>query len=478
MAITDKEMSGKSGVKDVWLSESFGRGAGVFLGRLTPGGARLFYFRYTTPTGDRVRLQLGSYSKDGGGGGLTLAEARRRAGEWSRLYRSGVLDLREHLERERLAQESAAAQENLRVAEERRAAEAAQLALIRRITIRGLFDQWKGSKLAPSIGTNGKRIGRKDGGAYIEAQFERRVFPTLGTAPAADVRKADLMLLLDGAVRDGRRRTANVLLASLKQMFSFAVARDLVERNPLESIIKKDVGGDETSRERVLEPDEVKRLAKAVPKANLSQRTAFGVWLMLATGCRVSEAMGARWEHVDRVAATWYLPTSKNERDHTIHLSAFALAQFDGLEALRERDATGALIPWVFPNRKGNGPLDIKTIGKQLADRQRPPFKRLKNRAKATGALALPGGRWTAHDLRRTAATMMAELGVSGDVIDECLNHVIESRVRRTYVRDRRLADQARAFDALGVRLRSLVMDEPTPGKTRKPRAAKTATVS
>jgi hypothetical protein len=39
----------------------------------------------------------------------------------------------------------------------------------------------------------------------------------------------------------------------------------------------------------------------------------------------------------------------------------------------------------------------------------------------------------------------MAELGVSGDVIDECLNHIIESRVRRVYVRNRRLSDQAKA---------------------------------
>jgi len=47
----------------------------------------------------------------------------------------------------------------------------------------------------------------------------------------------------------------------------------------------------------------------------------------------------------------------------------------------------------------------------------------------------------------------MAELGFGGDVIDECLNHMIESRVRRVYVRDRRVAEQSRAFDALGSKL-------------------------
>jgi len=83
----------------------------------------------------------------------------------------------------------------------------------------------------------------------------------------------------------------------------------------------------------------------------------------------------------------------------------------------------------------------------------------------------LPGGRWTAHDLRRTTATMMAGMGISGDVIDECLNHMIESRVRRTYIRDRRFSEQLKAFDALGRRLSSLLAAEARPR-----RAAQTAT--
>ena len=98
----------------------------------------------------------------------------------------------------------------------------------------------------------------------------------------------------------------------------------------------------------------------------------------------------------------------------------------------------------------------MKSFGKQLANRQRPPERRVTNRSRDTEALLLTGGRWTAHDLRRTAATLMTELGFGGDVIDECLNHMIETRVRRVYVRDRRVADQARAFDVLGARLEVL----------------------
>ena len=135
---------------------------------------------------------------------------------------------------------------------------------------------------------------------------------------------------------------------------------------------------------------------------------------------------------------------------------AFALAQVERLAELGEVDDQGQPIAWVFPNSTATGPVCVKSFGKQLADRQRQPDQRMSGRSKHTNSLSLAGGKWTAHDLRRTAATMMAELGISGDVIDECLNHVIESRVRRVYIRDRREVDQARAFDALGARLQAV----------------------
>jgi len=306
----------------------------------------------------------------------------------------------------------------------------------------------------------------------VLAQFERRVFPSLGARGAASITKADLLAILDATRIEGRMRTANMLLTDLKQMFRFALARDIVNRNPLDTVSKRDVGGVETRRDRVLSADEIATLATAVPLAKMGKRSAVAVWLILATACRVSEAMSARWEHVDLVAGTWHLPETKNERPHTIHLSAFALRQFEALAALREKDKDGRPLPWVFPNMAGDGPVCVKSFGKQLADRQRPACRRLKHRSLNTSSLALPGGRWTAHDLRRTAATVMAELGVSGDVIDECLNHVIESRVRATYIRDRRLLQQAKAFDALGLRLAALVSGAGKSNVVRLPIAA------
>lgn len=454
MEITDRGMQAKPGAADVWLRRSLGRGCGVFEGRITPAGARLFYFRYTDSTGRRVRLLIGPYSPKGAAGAYSLQEAGRIAQEWSGVYQSGKVDLREHFAQQ---QEDNAAAEVV----ERARLEAAALAASSRRTVRELFSEWKRTELAPHVRADGKRVGRKDGGAEVERTFVSRVFPAIGELPAIEVRKADVMRILDAARADGRLRTANILLAELRQMFRFALVREIVERSPLDTLTRRDAGGPNTERDRVLSAEEIKALASAIPAANLADRSALAVWLILATGVRISEAMGARWEHVDLERRTWYLPETKNGRDHTIHLSDFALSQFEALRGLPKLDSDGNPLPWVFPNRNpaalAPGPLDITTFGKQLADRQRRSGEGHKNRTTATSALVLPGGRWTAHDLRRTAATVMAELGISGDVIDECLNHVIEGRVRRTYIRDRRLPEQARAFDALGNRLAELV---------------------
>jgi site-specific recombinase XerD len=58
--------------------------------------------------------------------------------------------------------------------------------------------------------------------------------------------------LLDEVIAAGKLRTTNVLLAALKQMFRFALAREIFERNPLQTVTKRDAGGKEAERRRTL----------------------------------------------------------------------------------------------------------------------------------------------------------------------------------------------------------------------------------
>lgn len=469
MKITDKAMQATPTEADQWLVESFGRGHGALVGRITPAGSRSFYFRYAGTKG-QVRMLIGQFGAKGDSStSFTVAQARSQAMRWAALYRGGIKDLREHLEQQQAIRQQQQADELRELEQARQAAELEQL---RRVTIRTLFDRWCDVELKSQTLPSGERKGRKDSGALARAQFERHVFDHIGDMTAKDVTKADILRVIDAQTTEGKQRTAQMLFSELRQMFAFAMDRELIAVDPMATLKKARVVGKGAQRDRILSADEIRRLADALPLANMNPRSVCAVWLTLATGCRIGELMGATWadERADRAilqavaeaedvklgfvdlkARTWYLPDTKNGRDHTIHLSDFALKQFNELATMRQTSA------WVFPSTDNTGPVCLKSFNKQLSDRQRTDEERMSNRSKAVDALTLPGGRWTPHDLRRTAASLMAGMGISGDVIDECLNHQIESRVRRVYIRDRREADQARAFDALGARLAGLV---------------------
>ena len=438
--------------------------------------------------GGKVReIRVGTWRDEDG---MTLNALRDERDKLAAEVRAAI-DPIERKAADKLQQEAEKAEQARLHRERIETARAAELAQQQRLTVRRLFDDWRTADLQPRVRADGKRTGRVDGGQYVFDQFTRHIFPAIGEWALADVRKADLLALLDAQKSAGKMRTANILLADLKQMFDFALERELIPGNPLATVKKSKVGGPSVERDRVLSDEEIRGLAQAVPTARLNPRSATAIWLTLATGVRVGELMGAVWADtlpaeskprqarlmalqavadaddvkfgiIDLTARTWYLPTTKNQRDHTIHLSDFALMQLEALHQLREvllESTTGELSPWVFPATDNRRPVCVKSFGKQLADRQREPEERLSNRTKATTALMMPGGRWTAHDLRRTAATLMARLGFGSDTINECLNHIQADRMARVYIQDRREADQVRAFDALGKRLGELAND-------------------
>ncbi len=445
-------MQAKTSGRDQWLFQPFKRGSGVFVGRITPAGERLFYFRYSNSQGKRPFLAIGPYHAKGKNG-LTLAEAYSKACEYADLYRRGAKDLHEHLAAQNAEEVRVRESQRQQALEEQRNQEIERQ---RRLTVKQLFERWQSVELKSHQRTDGKRVGRKDNGAYVCAQFGRHVFPKIGNAFASEVTKADILAILDQLKSLGKLRTCNILLSDLKQMFRFAVAREIILMNPLDSITKRDAGGADVERERVLSKEEIQALAMQLPASRLGMGQQLALWIILGSGCRIGELMSARWEDINFAETKWHISETKNQRPHTIHLSQFVIEKFQMLLDLRLTDLAGKPSPWVFPNSRNDGPVCVKSIGKQLSDRQRNGDFRLSGRSKMTTSLTLTGGKWTAHDLRRSTATLMAQLGISADVIDECLNHIIQRRTTRIYVRDRREEDQKRAFEALGARLQEL----------------------
>ena len=122
---------------------------------------------------------------------------------------------------------------------------------------------------------------------------------------------------------------------------------------------------------------------------------------------------------------------------------------------------------WCFPSRDAENHVCVKTVSKQIGDRQLrfKSRKDLLNRRNDNSLVLANGanGEWTPHDLRRTAATMMQALGVKPDVIDRCQNHVLAgSRVRRHYLKHQYNDEKRSAWQLLGEEVER-VLGQPKP---------------
>lgn len=430
--ITDRTLHAKSNNKDVWLTDPAPKGHGRFCARITKAGGRLFYFKYTASSGKREYVPLGGYDSEGIDG-LTLKEARIKAGELSILYQSGIVNIKGYLEEQQQLQKVQKAAEQARLEAEHREAEA-------RLTVKGLFEKWQTQRLSKY----------KDGGKEISRLFNKDILPVIGHLPADIIRKGHIIGITDDIEKRGANRMAKVAFTSMRQMFLFSLERDFIEIDPTATLRKSSIGGKDVERDRVLSDDEIELLAKQVKDSSLLPTTQAAIWIVLSTCCRIGELLQARWEHVDFEKKVWTIPAkhSKNGLLLDIYLSDFAVQHFETIQSINH----GSL--WLFPNRGGTNHVNTKTITKQLGDRQRTTP--MSNRSKKADALRLPGGKWTPHDLRRTGSTLMAALGIKPEVIDKCQNHKETNKIRRIYQRYSYVPEMRQAWKLLGERLENL----------------------
>lgn len=124
----------------------------------------------------------------------------------------------------------------------------------------------------------------------------------------------------------------------MRQMFRFAVDRDLIEFDPTANISKAKIGGKDTERDRVLSEIEIRALAWQLPDGLLLKSTECAIWIALSTMCRIGELSKARFSDLDFNLKTWTIPetNSKNGKAHTIYLLDFALEQFKLLKVLQQ----------------------------------------------------------------------------------------------------------------------------------------------
>ena len=242
----------------------------------------------------------------------------------------------------------------------------------------------------------------------------------------ATIAKRDVIRLLDEIMDRGASYMANRMLAHVRRMFAWAVERGILEVSPAAGVRAP---GETKSRDRVLTPAELAAIWHGCDGLGWP----FGplVRLLVVTGQRRDEVAHMAWADLDLKRRLWTLPRelTKADRVHEVPLSALALEIIESLPRLGDG--------LVFPANRAEGPA-------------RPVSGFSNAKAKLDQLSGATG--WRLHDLRRTAASTMAQLGHAPHVVSAVLNHAPASTQGITAVYNRhRYGDEKRAaLDAWG----------------------------
>lgn len=253
--------------------------------------------------------------------------------------------------------------------------------------------------------------------------LDKYLLPGLGRLPATDVTSADVAGVLDG-LRTRAPTAANDLLRFARRIFMFGLRRRMVRSNPAAELTPRlDAGGIERPRSRALSLDEIATLFEATRRtASFGYENTLAIKLLLALCVRKGELLGARWQEFDLEGRTdsgplWRLPAARTKtgEGRTIPLVP---AVVEWLQALR---ALSANSEFVFPKRRRDPRPRVPHMG---IDTLNAALQRVEHGLKP----------FTLHDLRRTARTHLAALGIRRVVAERCLGHSLHG-VEGTYDR-------------------------------------------
>jgi integrase len=358
-----------------------GDGGGLVFRKQTPEGAG-WVLRYRFAGGERF-LTLGNYPD------MSLAKARTEASQARLLIDQG---------KDPLAAKRAAIEQ-----------------LRGRGTFRQLAEDWF------RIEIEGRNLKHPE---VPRRHLDNYLLPDLGRTAAAEVHAADIARLLD-KVKGRAPTAANDLLRYARRIFDFGVRRQMLVGNPAAGFTPRlDAGGTERARKRALAGDELASLFKALRKSPTFGGDNFlAIRLLLALCVRKGELLAARWGEfeLERKPAAggpvWHLPASRTKTGEALDIPLVSNV-VAWLRTLKELSAGSE---FVFPQRRRD-------------HRQRVPHVGLDTLNVAVTRVEHGLEPFTLHDLRRTARTHLARLGVSREVAERCLGHKIGG-VEATYDR-------------------------------------------
>ncbi|HMF25893.1 MAG TPA: integrase arm-type DNA-binding domain-containing protein [Pseudolabrys sp.] len=330
--------------------------------RVTKDGHRSFAFTYTSPRdGKRARVTIGTYPS------TSLAAARGRAEE-ARGYVQAGDDPRTVLAGQATAG----------------------------MTVCGLIDVYLEDPEKQQLRTH----------AELKRRLKKHVEPVIGAVKLRELRRRDLRKVTDPILRRRCKAEANRAFEDVRTLVRWAVQNEYMDANPFDGMIKP---AEMTARDRVLSDDEVETLWCGLPKAlTRSEQCQDIIKLCLVTAQRVGEVAGLHTAELDLKAAEWRLPgaRTKNGHAHIVPLSELAISIIKPLVP-----AGGGFL---FPCG-GETSLSAIAVARTILRANETSQDR------PLGRFGIAS--WSAHDLRRTALTGMARLGVAPIVLGHVANH-------------------------------------------------------
>jgi integrase len=287
-------------------------------------------------------------------------------------------------------------------------------------------------------------LSTRKAGKATKRLLTKDIIPAWGSRKIADIKRRDIVLLLDG-IRDRAPIVANRVHGALSRMFNFAAERGIIDDSPATRIRKTK----ETGRSRVLTDEELKLLWAALDLENkdldIYHVTKLALKTVLLTGQRPGEVTGMKWDEIED--GVWNNPSGKTGDEEPVQVPLPPLA----LEVIERARVYANGGPYIFASSHKDG----KPI-------TRPALNRAINRHWEELGIKEP---FTPHDLRRTLRTRLAELGISDIVAERVMGHKLQG-VLGIYNRHDYSVEKRQALETWEGKLREIVgLDKPEAAK-------------
>lgn len=341
--------------------------------RLSTSGSITFFYRYRWG-GKAAQLTIGDYPT------VSLSQARERRQQFRAWLKDGFDPRRQT------------------VLEKQKKVDA--------LTVREAFDYWEQYYCIPE-GLVKINVNRRD--------FNNHIAPVLGNMVVDQTTKAHWLSLFDGM---GRRVVTGQMLGLMQRAFRFCSNRGVINFNPIESLRRSDVGLTAAVKDRRLSDEEIKTVWNVL--ADMKERQQLIMKFLILTGCRSTEIRTAKWDWFDFDERTWTIPASDYKTGKSVR-RALPDAVVEMMGIIKETSVSRHVVTV----SRYNGPED-----------DRPPMQ--PNVALFSAQIIAKTGMktWSLHDLRRTVATRLSELGAPPHVVEKLLGHHMAGVMARYNLHD------------------------------------------